>query len=111
MTDEEKGTGLFAVIVASMGLAMGIMLGMAIASSEQKKEPAKEQAPRVVMTEADKAWIDTQIGWELDRQGLKVFVINTLVPDKEANVLRHVKVGVIVAASKEEAETILKERK
>lgn len=70
----------------------------------------KERA-KVLLAEADKDWIDTQIGWELERHGLHVYCVMTWEPDQDARVMRSKKIGVVIASSMEEAECQLEERK
>jgi hypothetical protein len=86
-----------------------LLLGMLWVTMPDEVKKAEE--PKASVTEADKDWIDTQVGQELEKRGLKVFVTWTPSINKDANGIIWKIGGIIVAESKEEAEGILKERK
>ena len=81
-------------LVALGMLLLGMLWGTMPDEVKKAEEPKETAQSKVVMTEADKDWIDTQIGWELEKRGLHVFVIGTWMPDKEAHVMRMTKIGV-----------------
>jgi hypothetical protein len=96
--------------VTGMAIGMVILLftlAILVGPGQKPKDISKTEDLKIVLTKADKDWIDTQIGWELEKRGLKVYTVFHWVKDPANDtMMRTQKIGVVIAESREEAECI-----